>query len=153
MIRSELMIMTILDCLEATAKHLPDKIALSDGKKIVTFGQWIDFARRIGSAIITACSGTMRQPVLVFVDRRVETLVGFMGVVASGNFYVPIDCKMPAERMRHIINVLNPIAALTLSDADNKLLDDSGCSCVRLGIAESSSCAADNVAQERKVFP
>ena len=28
------------------------------------------------------------KPVLVFVDRRIEGLVGFMGVVESGNFFL-----------------------------------------------------------------
>ncbi len=144
MTRSDSMAITILDCLEATTGRFPDKVAISDGKTSVTFSQWFDFARRIGSALIASCGEIMRRPVLVFVDKRVETLVGFMGVVASGNFYVPIDCKMPAERMRHIVNVLNPIAALTLSDADDKLLDEVGCGCVRLRIQEAWTHGMDN---------
>ena len=65
----------------------------------------------------------MRRPVLVFVDRRIEGLVGFMGVVESGNFYVPIDCKMPDQRVKLINDVLNPIAAITTTVADDKILD------------------------------
>ncbi len=126
----------IFDYFEATAKRLSDKLALSDGKNAVTFGQWFDYAERIGSAIIEATGRVIRRPVLVFVDRRIETLVGFMGVVASGNFYVPIDCKMPAERVRHIINVLDPVAALTLSDADDAILGEAGCKCTSFRISE-----------------
>lgn len=130
------MAITILDCLEATAGKFPEKVALSDGKSAVTFGQWLDYAKRIGSVLVQSSCGEMRRPVLVFVDRCVETLVGFMGVVESGNFYVPIDSKMPAERMRHIVGVLNPIAALTLADNDDKLLDEAGCICPKLRIRE-----------------
>ena len=80
----------ILSYLESTAARLPQKLALSDGKSEVTFGEWLDCAKRIGSLLIENFPGEMRRPVMVFVDRRVETLVGFMGVVDSGNFYVPI---------------------------------------------------------------
>ena len=138
----------IFDYLAATAKRLPDKLALSDGKNVVTFEQWLDFAERIGSAIIESAGVVMRRPILVFVDRRIETLVGFMGAIASGNFYVPIDCKMPAERIAHMIDVLNPIAALTLSDADDLLLDGAGCKCQRFRISEAWSHELDRAGLE-----
>ena len=115
----------IFQLLEATAARFPRKLAISDGTRDVTFSQWLDCAKRIGSAIVRDHPGVMRRPVMVFVDRRVEPLVAFLGVVASGNFYVPIDCKMPAERMKHIIGVLNPLAAVTVTDDDEKLLDES----------------------------
>ena len=115
----------IFQLLEATAARFPRKLAISDGTRDVTFSQWLDCAKRIGSAIVRDHPGVMRRPVIVFVDRRVEPLVTFLGVVASGNFYVPIDCKMPAERMKHIIGVLNPLAAVTVTDDDEKLLDES----------------------------
>ena len=143
------MAITILDCLEATAGRFPEKIALSDSKSAVTFGQWLDYAKRIGSTLVQSSCGEMRRPVLVFVDRCVETLVGFMGAVASGNFYVPIDSKMPAERMRHIVGVLNPIAALTLADNDDKLLDEAGCICPKFRIRELWAHEADDAALAR----
>jgi len=68
----------------------------------------------------------VRRPVLVFVDRKVECLVGFMGVVESGNFYVPIDNKMPGERIRLIVEVLNPVAAITVTDKDAQVLQSIG---------------------------
>ena len=139
----------ILSYLESTAARLPQKLALSDGKSEVTFGEWLDRAKRIGSLLIENFPGEMRLPVMVFVDRRVETLVGFMGVVASGNFYVPIDCKMPAERIKHIVGVLNPLAALTLSDNDEQLLADAGCVCPRFRITEAWTYEIDSAALER----
>ena len=45
-----------------------------------------------------------------------------MGVVESGNFYVPIDNKMPDARIRLIVEVLNPVAAITVTARDEELL-------------------------------
>lgn len=117
------MVTNILTYLENSASKWPDKTAIADDKNSLTFAQWKDFSERIGSAISKETERSQRKPVLVFVDRRIEGLVGFMGVVESGNFYVPIDCKMPDHRVKLINDVLDPIAAITVTDADKKILD------------------------------
>lgn len=120
------MVTNILVYLDDKARRFPDKTGIADDKRSLTFSQWVDEAENIGTCLIERTSGTMRQPVLVFVDRKIETLVGFMGVVESGNFYVPIDCKMPFERVKLISDVCQPVAAITISDKDNQTLDQIG---------------------------
>ncbi len=117
------MVINILEYLEQTAQRLPDKIALADDKLSLTFSQWQQQAISIGTVIAQTTNNTVRHAVLVFVDRRIEGLVGAMGVVESGNFYVPIDCKMPFERVRLIADVCQPIAAVVTTEADLKTLD------------------------------
>lgn len=117
------MITNILSYLEDSANKWADKVAIADDKNKLTFAEWHQFARNIGTAISNVTANAVRKPVLVFVDRRIEGLVGFMGVVESGNFYVPIDCKMPDQRVKLIADVLNPIAAITTTAADEKILD------------------------------
>jgi len=113
----------ILEYLDRSASLWPEKVAIADDKNALTFSQWKDYAERIGTALADATDGAMRKPVLVFVDRKIECLVGFMGVLESGNFYVPIDCKMPFERVKLICDVLNPIAAISITAADEQILD------------------------------
>lgn len=117
------MVCSILSYLDDKASRFPEKKAIADDKKYLTFKEWQDEAERIGTRIAHDTKGVMRSAVLVFVDRKIETLVGFMGVVESGNFYVPIDCKMPFERVKLISDVCNPIAAITISEKDGLILD------------------------------
>ena len=117
------MVTNILEYLEQTAQRLPEKTALADDKLSLSFGQWLQQAENIGTAIAQATNSTMRHAVLVFVDRRIEGLVGAMGAVESGNFYVPIDCKMPFERVRLIADVCKPIAAVATTEADLRTLN------------------------------
>lgn len=119
------MIYNVLSYLEDTARRFPDKTALADDKTALSFGQWLSMARAIGTHVARQTSA-VRRPVLVFVDRKVECLVGFMGVVESGNFYVPIDNKMPSERIRLIVDVLDPVAAITVTDKDAQVLQSIG---------------------------
>lgn len=117
------MVTNILDYLERTTMCLPDKVAIADDKQSLTFSLWQQQAESIGTLIAQVTNNAMRRAVLVFVDRRIEGLVGAMGVVESGNFYVPIDCKMPFERVRLIAEVCKPIAAVATTDTDLKTLD------------------------------
>lgn len=114
---------SILSFLDNASQQWPDKKALADDKLSLSFKEWCQCARSIGTVIANNTSKALRKPVLVFVDRRIEGLVGFMGVVESGNFYVPIDCKMPYERVRLISEVLNPVAAITVTAKDEAILD------------------------------
>lgn len=117
------MITNILSYLEDSALKYANKVAIADDKNSVTFAEWNLYSRNIGTAISKVTAGALRKPVLVFVDRRIEGLVGFMGVVQSGNFYVPIDCRMPDQRVKLIAGVLNPVAAITVTDKEEKILD------------------------------
>ena len=130
------MITNILEYLEHSSVIWPEKTAIADDNNSLTFIQWKDYAERIGTALINATECALRKPVLVFVDRKIECLVGFMGVVESGNFYVPIDCKMPYERVKLICDVLNPIAAIIVTAADEKILDQIKFTGVRFNFAE-----------------
>ena len=117
------MITNILTYLDQNAIRFADKVAIADDRNSLTFAQWKQQAEAIGSVLGETINKQMRRPVLVFIDRRIEGLVGFMGVVESGNFYVPIDCKMPDQRVKLIHDVLNPVAAITTTTADEKILD------------------------------
>lgn len=136
------MIINILSYLEQSAQRFPEKVAIADDKNSATFSLWLTMAKGIGT-VIAQGSKAVRKPVLVFVDRKIEGLVGFMGVVESGNFYVPIDCKMPDNRVKLIHDVLNPIAAITVTSKDEAILDAIGFQGLRLKYEEVKTAVAD----------
>lgn len=138
------MITNILSYLEQSCSRWADKTAISDDKNSLTFAQWNSYSRSIGTALDQATSHSLRKPVLVFVDRRIEGLVGFMGVVQSGNFYVPIDCKMPEQRVKLIIDVLQPVAAIAVTPAEEKILDSIAFQGARLNYQEVIQTKEDN---------
>jgi amino acid adenylation domain-containing protein len=100
----------VLEYLEATAARLPDKAAFVDEGGEVTFAALLDGARAIGSALCVAAPGG--RPVAVLTDRTAISITGFLGALQAGCCYVPIDNKMPQERMRSILTQLRPAALL-----------------------------------------
>lgn len=126
----------VLSYLDDKVTRFPNKIAIADDKRSLSFIEWQKEAKSIGTRIAQDSKIILRRAVLVFVDRKIETLVGFMGVVESGNFYVPIDCKMPFERVKLIADVCNAIAAVTITDKDNEILNQIGFTGFRYNYSE-----------------
>ena len=97
--------------LDRTAMRLPDKVAFRDDNRAITFRELQSEARRLAVPLVEA--GIRRQPVIVYLEKSVECLPAFLGAAYSGNFYSPVDTKMPEERIRKITQTLIPAAVIT----------------------------------------
>ena len=116
------MLTNVLDYLDRSVSAYPEKVALSDSKNEATYAEFGAKSDAIGSAIIER-SGTKNSPVIVFIDRNIESVISFMGIAKSGNFYVPIDRQLPVKRVELIVETLQPKAAI-IWDKDNRILDE-----------------------------
>lgn len=105
----------VLEYLEETVKRVPDKIAFANEKTQLTFQQFSDDIRAIGSELIR--KGYQKEPVLIYMNKSPEALEGFFGVIESGCFYVPLDEEMPKRRIELIIENTN--ARLIICDQEN----------------------------------
>ncbi len=114
----------VLDYLERSVLRFPEKTVFSDSKNEITYLELQNRAKSVASALIAGGLKT-KTPVVVFIDRNIESLVSFMGVVMSGNFYVPVDRQLPAQRVKLIFETLSPKAAI-IFEKDNKMLDEIG---------------------------
>ena len=104
------MIKNILQMLEKTARIFPEKTAFSDVNGGITYKEVAADAKSIGTCISE--TGQKGKAVAVILDKSKEALVSYMGVVYSGNFYVPIDTKMPNDRIKKILDTVEPCVIL-----------------------------------------
>ncbi|MDO5426150.1 MAG: amino acid adenylation domain-containing protein [Eubacteriales bacterium] len=100
----------VLEYLEEAAGKHPKRIAAADETQAYTYAEVLRNSRALGSML--ARSGRRRSPVIVFIDRAAELIPAFFGVVYSGNFYVPVDRKLPLQRMKQIFDTMEPFAAI-----------------------------------------
>ncbi|MCF2669198.1 amino acid adenylation domain-containing protein [Faecalicatena contorta] len=98
------MIRNILDYLEQSARHYPDKIAFADEMSTCTYKELWKTARSVGTKLANYVPP--RSPVPVFMEKRVETIYAFLGAVYAGCFYVLLDPKLPSERLKQILQTL-----------------------------------------------
>lgn len=94
--------MNLLYNIENTAEKYAEKTAVSMRDESVTFSELRDEAKRLAVAIAAQC-GSGGRAVGVFANRCVKTIVRFVAVLYSGNFYVPIDPDMPKEKLASVI--------------------------------------------------
>jgi len=106
------MINNLLQYLEMNALKFPDKIALADDAEEVNYSQYEEISKKIGTFISKKVNGATNHPIAVLIDRNIKSVLSFMGVVYSGNFYVPVDATMPAERIKLIYDTLNPVLVI-----------------------------------------
>ena len=105
------MITNILEYLEQSAVNYPEKIAFADETESCSFRELDENSRKIGSAIV----GKIKHgnPVPVFMEKGVETIAVFMGVVRAGGFYVLMDIHQPVIRLQQIMNTLESEVLIT----------------------------------------
>lgn len=99
----------VIDYLEKAAKLYPNKIIFSDENHSITYKEFQSKAKKVGCAIYKGTNGVRNKPVEVYIDRNIESLEIFFGVVYSGNFYVPVDSSLPDKRKKLITETLNPV--------------------------------------------
>ncbi len=100
------MIRIITDYLNCSAEKYPDKPAFCDSQRQVTYKQLQQEAYHVAYSLIDR--QLFKKPVLIFMDKTVESISAYMGVAYSGNFYSPLDVEMPSERICKIKETLLP---------------------------------------------
>lgn len=141
------MITNVLDYLDNSTQKYSDKVVFSDSKNSVTYGELAKLSDSIGSAVISAVS-QKNSPVVVFIDRNIESVIAFMGIVKSGNFYVPIDRQLPLKRVELIFNTLRPKAVI-MTERDRKTVEALSFDGARILYDEAVSFEADKEALKK----
>ncbi len=108
----------VLCYLEECAVSHPERIALGDEFQSVTYREYQENAQKIGT-FLAKQYGVINRPVAVVIDRNITSIYTFLGVVYSGNMYVPLDAGMPRERIGLMLDTLKPIAILNATDLDD----------------------------------
>ena len=106
----------ILEYLERSAQLFPEKPALVDQRQSVTFAQALEDSRRVGSSL--ALSLTRGQPVAVYMEKSVENLCAFWGIVYAGGFYVSFNTQLPTSRLQQMQSVLQ--APFVITDEEHR---------------------------------
>lgn len=105
---------SILDYLEEAEERYPKKIAFADVNTSCTYLELAHRARKIGTALSRRVKPG--HPVPVFMDKSVDTICLFMGVVYAGCFYVLLDTKQPKARIQQILETLRADVLITTKD-------------------------------------
>ena len=111
---------SVLSYLEETAEKMPDKVAFFDVEHEITFSELRKKSIDLSIYINENLKGR-NNPVLVYLPKTIESIVVFMGILYSGNFYTPTDIRFPREKIKSIVDTLKPSAIIVNSETKEML--------------------------------
>lgn len=114
----------ILNRIYNTAKNYPNRVAYAVGIENdsdllinkITWFELEDKSNRLAMYIGQKCKD--KTPVVVYGHKSPLMLVSFLSCVKSGRAYVPIDSSFPTERVREIINAIEPELLIATEEID-----------------------------------
>jgi amino acid adenylation domain-containing protein len=101
----------ITEYLDRTAQLFPNKTAVDDIHRSLTFNQVRQQAQALAGLIIK--QGLLNSPVAVYMQKGCDMVVSFAAINYSGNFYVPIDLKSPESRIKSVFDSLRSKVVIT----------------------------------------
>ena len=99
---------------ENAAERWPDKTAYISEDEALTFKEVYKLSSQVATALLKL--GLHKDPVAIMLPKGPSCIAAFFGVAGSGNFYTPLDSKMPVERLKKICRTLEPKAIITSRD-------------------------------------
>ena len=95
---------SVLCRLNSAVEKYGDKVAYKDTENSLTFRQFNELTRSIGTYLARLVPAG--SPVVVMSGRHIFTPACFLGAVRAGCFYAPMDGDMPVTRLNQILGVI-----------------------------------------------
>jgi amino acid adenylation domain-containing protein len=105
--------LSIAEVVGRHAAERPDRVAIEDGERRLTYGELDDAAARVAAALCAAGVGD-EEAVGVCLPRSWQATCAFLGVLRAGAAYVPVSPAYPPRRQREMLDLAG--VRLVLSD-------------------------------------
>ena len=102
----------LIELFEKSYQNTPQKIAVVEGSKTISFGELGKKAKSLASFIVKT-QKCKNMPIAVFLPKCIETVYSDLGITYSGNAYMNLDVKTPAARIGNILELISPRAVVT----------------------------------------
>ena len=106
---------SVLSYLEKTTNKYKNKIAVIEEEKSITYGDLQKYSMIVGSYY--AEKNYFNKPIIIFMDKGIDTLIAFLGTVYAGCFYSLVNPELPESRISHIKETLK--AEYIITDDEN----------------------------------
>jgi amino acid adenylation domain-containing protein len=92
---------TVTDLFETQVTRTADALAISCEGKSLTYGELNVRANQLAQ-YLRSRGVSSEVPVGVCLERSIDLLVGLLGILKAGGFYVPLDPRYPKERLDYM---------------------------------------------------
>lgn len=112
----------LIDWFDSTCEQHPDKIAVRDKEKVLTYRELQMASRLISEQLCGKDSGAnLKKPIGICMKRSVNLIAGIIGIMRSGSPYVPLDPSNAKSRLEFIASDSDLSCVLTDSANSGKI--------------------------------
>jgi len=114
------MIKNVLEYFENSVSLTPEKIAVVDGSRSITFKQLNSISKSL-AYYISRFINDVNKPVAVFLPKSIEGVIADISITYSSNIYMNLDIKSPDARIKNILDLIKPVVIITNTPNINKV--------------------------------
>jgi len=93
----------LVSIFEQQVRLHPDRIAASDGIKMLTYNELNQHANKVANYLVSAGIVPGNVVGLLF-ERSLDMIISMLGVLKAGGGYLPIDPSLPEQRISYMLN-------------------------------------------------
>lgn len=105
----------VVDYLKQSSDKYPNKIAIIKENDKITYADLLNNTKKVGSYF--AKEKVFNKPIIIYMEKSIETLIAFFGCAISGNYYSLINLEHPESRVKAICDTLK--ANYVITDDEN----------------------------------
>ncbi|MCH5185470.1 MAG: AMP-binding protein, partial [Oscillospiraceae bacterium] len=107
--------------LDRAAEKYGDKTAFEDADTSISFNELKEKARAVGSGLLKRVKTGGAHPIVVYLPKSVNSVIGFIGAMYAGSPYAPVNYDAPLVRLEKIVSTLVPSAIITDDEGKKRL--------------------------------
>ncbi len=93
---------TLHQMIERQALKTPNEIAIRDSNKAISYSELDSLSSKLASILIAELE-EKQEIIPVLMEKSVDQMIAFTGIMKSGNAYLPIDITLPEDRIRYML--------------------------------------------------
>ncbi|MGY4689620.1 amino acid adenylation domain-containing protein [Salibacterium sp. K-3] len=106
---------TLFESFEKQAKRTPQKVAVKNNEVAYTYHELLLKSQKLAQHLLD--KGLINEDrVAIYMKKSPESIIALLGILKAGGVYVPLDAKMPKERISYILNDSKARFVVTLGD-------------------------------------
>lgn len=114
--------LTVLEMFEQNVKKYPDKIAIAEDERFITYRELGEKADCIAFELLNN-NVQQKEIVAVLLPRSIDLFASFIAILKLGAVYLPIDINNPKKRIDYYVNHVSVKTIITSEVFSNKVTD------------------------------
>lgn len=102
----------LIEYLDETVERCPNKVAVIEKEQLITFRELSGKAKQVAQVLI-AQTRILNKPIAIYLPKCIAAVYSDLACMYSGNIYMNLDVKTPAERIKNILELIQPVAIIS----------------------------------------